>query len=58
VIVAPGTIAPDGSLTTPRNEVVAFCETAATVQKERKTTSTNAPMRLIKGFLQKENPVP
>src|SRR5665213_1011723 len=55
VIVAPGTTAPLGSLTTPRNDVVAFCAKPVAVQRENKNKRANTPMRLIKSFLQRDN---
>jgi hypothetical protein len=55
LIVAPGTTAPVGSFTSPRSEVVAFCAKLAAVKRDRKRTSTDTPMRLIKSFLQRDN---
>jgi hypothetical protein len=55
VTVAPGTTAPDGSFTTPRSEVVAFCAKLIALQQQKKKTTAKAPMRLIKSFLLGDN---
>jgi hypothetical protein len=55
VIVAPGTDAPVGSFTTPWMEVVAICAKLTAEQREKKRTSTDTLMRLIKSFLQRDN---
>ncbi len=48
-MVAPETKAPDGSLTTPRREVVAFWAKLLAVQIDNSKKSAVSHMRLVKG---------
>jgi len=47
VIVAPGSTAPLGSLTTPRSEVEAICARTVPVKASNNTTAATDKQRLV-----------